>query len=476
MTLRNFSYSTDGGNSWLGPFSQEEFAQLQANGMVPSDCLIRNNEQTAPVQMPPMAPNAAQYYVMVDGRQQGPYAPELLQELVRAGKLGMNAQVWEPGMSGWSPLSGVVMPNEQSPGTNSQPGQFNVFPSPLPQVEGFSLAHFFAEIFKHHTHEEVVDFFCRGSSKTTPDLRDVSCTWPSPWVFSRVLAFFGIMIALLYYCLSKGVVSVDAAYIMLGSMSVPVCTMILAYELNIRRDVPFYTVIKVFMLGGVLSLLFSSFIYAQYEIQPQEAYWAGPVEESAKLFAVVLMASTYRKGSILTGVLLGCAIGAGFAVMETMDYVLGDILSNRDIYSVYNMLVKVGAPESVIKDYENAMQAYKANPNQTLLLRSILAPAAHVVWTAITAGAFWMVMGEKVKAKIRSVNDTSIDFSIFKNLRFLSIACIPVILHMVWNSSFGNEYWKVKMLAIGIIGWFVLLRLVQMGINQVKEEKTRLGL
>lgn len=473
MASRFFSYSTDGGNSWLGPFSQEEFTQLQANGMVPSDCLIRNNEQTAHVQMPPMVPNAAQYYIMVDGRQQGPYAAEMLQELLRAGKLEMNAQVWAPGMSGWGPLSSVVMPNEQSPGTNSQPGQFNVFPSPLPQVEGISLAHFFAEIFKHHTHEEVVDFFCRGSSKTTPDLRDVSCTWPSPWVFSRVLVFFGIMIALLYYCLSKGVLSVIAAYIMLGSMSVPVCTMILAYELNIRRDVSFYTVIKVFMLGGVLSLLFTSFIEAN--VQYREAYWAGPVEEIAKLFAVVLMASTYRKGSILTGVLLGCAIGAGFAVMETMWYVLGNILSYIDISSVYNTLVKVGAPESVIKDYVNAARAHYADPDWTLLMRSILAPAGHVVWTAITAGAFWMVMGEKVKAKMRSANDTSIDFSIFKNLRFLSIACIPVILHMVWNSSFGAEHLEVKRLAIGVIGWFVLLRLVQMGINQVKEEKTRLG-
>lgn len=469
MTSRNFSYSTDGGNSWLGPFSQEEFAQLQANGMVPPDCLIRGNEQSSPAQMSSMASNAVQYYVMVDGTQQGPYTQEVLQELLRTGRLSMSAQVWTPGVSGWMPLSSVVMQNEQGMGTNSQPGQFNVFPSPLPQVEGFSLAHFLAEIFKHHTHEEVVDFFCRGSSKTTPDLRDVSCTWPSPWVFSRVLVFFVFVVALLSFCISKGPIPI-AAYVMLGSMSVPVCTMILAYELNIRRDVSFYTVIKVFVLGGVLSILFSSFIYEQS--QPQEAYWAGPVEESAKLFAVVLMASIYRKGSVLTGVLLGCAIGAGFSAFETMGYVLHNIL----FQSNFAELVKAGSSESAIRDYLNTTRVYNISPNQMLLWRTILAPVCHEVWTAITAGAFWMVMGEKVKAKIRSANDTSIDFSIFKNLRFLSIACIPVILHMVWNSSFGDEYPLVKWSAIGIIGWFVLLRLVQMGINQVKEEKTRLGL
>ena len=416
--------------------------------------------------MPSMAPNAAQYYVMVDGRQQGPYAPEMLQELLRAGKLGMNAQVWEPSMSGWSPLSSVVMPNEQSPGTNSQPGQFNVFPSPLPQVEGFSLAHFFAEIFKHHTHEEVVDFFCRGSSKTTPDLRDVSCTWPSPWVFSRVLLFFGFVVALLYFCISGENVKAAPAYLMAATLSVPVCIMVLLYELNIRRDVSFYSVIKIFALGGCLSILFTLFIYAN--VQYQEAYWAGFVEEFAKLFAVVLMASTYRKGSVLTGVLLGCAIGAGFAVIETMGFVYERIITVG--IGVLQLSGK-GASESAIMEFVS-----KNHPEAALFWRTIFSPLCHVVWTAITAGAFWMVMGEKVKAKMRSANDTSIDFSIFKNLRFLSIACIPVILHMVWNSSFGNEYPIVKLLAIGFIGWFVLLRLVQMGINQVKEEKTRLGL
>lgn len=467
MTSRNFSYSTDGGNSWLGPFSQEEFAQLQANGMVPPDCLIRGNEQSSPAQMSSMASNAVQYYVMVDGTQQGPYTQEVLQELLRTGRLSMSAQVWTPGVSGWMPLSSVVMQNEQGMGTNSQPGQFNVFPSPLPQVEGFSLAHFLAEIFKHHTHEEVVDFFCRGSSKTTPDLRDVSCAWPSPWVFSRVLVFFGFVVALLFFCISDENMKAVPAYLMTAALSVPVCIMVLLYELNIRRDVSFYSVIKIFALGGCLSILFTLFIGAN--VQYREAYWAGPIEEFAKLFAVVIIASTYRKGSVLTGVLLGCAIGAGFAVIETMGYVYECVI--RIGIGVLQLSGK-GAPESAIMEFVSSQN----HPAAVLFWRTIFSPLCHVVWTAITAGAFWMVMGEKVKAKIRSANDTSIDFSIFKNLRFLSIACIPVILHMVWNSSFGDEYLLVKWSAIGIIGWFVLLRLVQMGINQVKEEKTRLGL
>ena len=374
--------------------------------------------------------------------------------------------------------SGVILPEYPVRG-DAGAEEYPAAAAPVPVgPDSFTWSHFISGVFTRHTQDEMVDFFCAGSSKTTPPLREVSATWPGPWVFARVLVFLILLCAGLYWGLNtynnpKFVPTI----IMVGSMSVPLCVLLFVYEMNIRRDVPFYTVMKTFMLGGVLSMLFTMVLHSHFPLL-QAAYWAGPIEETAKLFAVLVVASSCRKNGILTGVLLGCAIGAGFAAFETMGYVFEALLPLVEGRAAIGVLQHFGAPPHVIQyvaqNLEQYMQA--CDPDEVMFERGLLAPAAHVVWTAITAGAFWMVMGEKVKQGLRSAHDTKIDFSILTDKRFLHIAWVPVVLHMVWNSGFFSSHGLLKFVGLGVVGWMLLLRLVQMGINQVKDEKIKLGL
>ncbi|MGI5488017.1 SPFH domain-containing protein [Microtetraspora malaysiensis] len=56
---------------------------------------------------PPPLPSQEQWYVAVDGRQQGPYDADALPGLVRSGELTRASLVWRAGMAAWTPADQV---------------------------------------------------------------------------------------------------------------------------------------------------------------------------------------------------------------------------------------------------------------------------------------------------------------------------------------------------------------------------------
>jgi RsiW-degrading membrane proteinase PrsW (M82 family) len=76
-------------------------------------------------------------------------------------------------------------------------------------------------------------------------------------------------------------------------------------------------------LGGVLALLLSLFMYrlgAAFPIQWLGASIAGLVEEPAKLLTLVIVINNPRYRYTLNGLLLGAAVGTGFAAFESAGY------------------------------------------------------------------------------------------------------------------------------------------------------------
>ena len=56
----------------------------------------------------------------------------------------------------------------------------------------------FSSVFKKHTANESEEIFISGTTKTTPDERSISSTWPKPWLFSRVFLMFLVTFLALY--------------------------------------------------------------------------------------------------------------------------------------------------------------------------------------------------------------------------------------------------------------------------------------
>lgn len=480
-TLR---YSPDNGSTWMGPFSREEIDQLKAAGIIEPSYLIQDSSRQVPqaaAEAPPpiaeevgggamnscpppvektqAAPAAkGAYYVNLSGTQRGPFTAAELLQMTNNRTISDATLCWTQGMPEWQP-AGTVLPELFSTGGGEL----------LESLQGFSLGRFFAEVFKRHEPNETVNLFCSGSETTTPPLEGVQTNWPSPWIFARLLA----VCLLLYFSFNWAASTYEnpklvPGLIFVGNFGIPFCVAILFYELNVRRDVPFIKVANAMIAGGLISLVIALFLFDN--VKPSEMYWAGPIEEPAKLLATLIIASKLRNGKILTGLLLGCAVGAGFAAFESAGYTFVHLVPIIQKSAVIDFLQAIHEPGLAQRVAELMPDT---DPDQVMQLRALLTPFGHVVWTAITAGAYWFVQNLKIQAKQRVQEDRSIDFSILLDFRFLRIAIIPVGLHMLWNSHLLADMGDWKHVSIGIVGWIIALRLVQAGLKQVRMEQIK---
>lgn len=215
----------------------------------------------------------------------------------------------------------------------------------------------------------------------------------------------------------------------------PVVVLMFFYEINIFRNIPFYKVIKYFILGGALSLILAILFFSlnfNTDIRTYSgALMVGLIEETAKAAIVAFFIFKSKKCNyVLNGLLISAAVGAGFAAFETAGYILRNGISN----GLQTMLY-------VIK------------------IRGFLAPGGHVAWAAIEGAALMYVKGfEKIDKK--HLNDK----------RFLLICLIPTVLHGIWDMPINIPYCGTQ-IAVSIIAWLVIIYFINLGLQQVDEAK-----
>lgn len=297
----------------------------------------------------------------------------------------------------------------------------------------------FKNTFKKHTEEELDEVFVCGSDKTTPKVEDINPKQASAWVYFKILLFFLIAyIPTRIGFITYGNSNFLPIMIMLAAFAVPVTILIFFFEINLFRNIPFYKVIKYFILGGSLSLilaiLYFSLPYFESSATTQTftgALMIGLIEEAAKAVIVAIFLFKSKKSQyILNGLLVGAAVGAGFAAFETAGYILR-----------YGMSGGVQTMLEIIK------------------LRGFLAPGGHVAWAAIEGAALMYVKGfDKLDKK--HINDK----------RFLLICLIPVVLHGIWDMPIELPYYLVQ-IAMTIIAWIVIIYFINLGLKQIDEAK-----
>lgn len=204
------------------------------------------------------------------------------------------------------------------------------------QIKGFSLKQMFSEVLKKHSEDEVEEYFTVGTTTTTPNIIDVDTNWPKPWVFFRMLC--GALIVYLGFIQAweefKNI-NLIPGLIIVGSFVVPFSTLIFFFETNVRKNVSLYQVIRLVFLGGILSLIFSLFLFqvsGTLSLNWIGASVAGLVEEPGKLFALILVINISKYRYLLNGLLFGAAVGTGFAAFESAGYALrvGLFSNNND--------------------------------------------------------------------------------------------------------------------------------------------------
>ncbi|PRO85317.1 PrsW family intramembrane metalloprotease [Lactiplantibacillus pentosus] len=336
-----------------------------------------------------------------------------------------------------------------TPGSNSENNQIKGFydsaTAKLSHYTGeegavkVNIGDLFSEVFKHHTKDEANSIFIAGTKTTTPALADVSDEWAKPWLFSRILlGFLLAFAALLYMADSFDNSNAIPGLIMVGAFAVPFSGLVFFFEANAFKDISLFEIVKVFFIGGIFSLVVTLFLYQFVSFSAanqifgvltlKDSLAIGLVEELGKVLIVSYFISQLDVRHILDGILIGAAVGAGFAAFETAGYI------------------------------------YNAGTNDLVavaILRGWSAIGGHLVWAAIAGGAIMIVK-----------RDQPFKFSQLLDTRFLVFFILAVLMHATWDwdvTVLGSDY--LKLILLIVLAWIVVFVLMNAGLKEISHLK-----
>lgn len=314
----------------------------------------------------------------------------------------------------------------------------------LEGLKDFKLKHIFSEVFKKHSLVEMEEQLVTGTSKNIPSITEIEVGWAKPWLFARLLVVSAVLIGLMIigFRMFENP-KIIPGLIFVGAFAMPLATLIFFLEMNAPRNISIFLVMFLVFVGGFASLFMTLVLSNPLEFIYKAFGAAGApfIEEPMKLLlAVLIVGSFVRYKWILNGLLFGAALGVGFGGFESAGYAFDPIINAVQGQSPFDSLV------------------------DSIILRGLLAPFMHVVWTANAAGALWMVKG-----------DRKFSWNMLGDMKFLRVFISSFALHFIWNSNFTliqiPIFADVKYLILGFISWTICFMLVQAGLKQLNEAR-----
>ncbi len=152
--------------------------------------------------------------------------------------------------------------------------------------------------------------------------------------------------------------------VLLGSFLVPITFVFWAFERRETGELTAELLLNTFIAGGVLGVLAASLLES-YLLHPSPwmFFGVGLIEEGVKLAALAWLTRHLRAKSVRDGMILGASVGFGFAAFESAGYAFTALFTERGL-SLLDVV-------------------------QTEILRGLLAPLGHGLWTAILGGVLF---------------------------------------------------------------------------------------
>jgi RsiW-degrading membrane proteinase PrsW (M82 family) len=197
------------------------------------------------------------------------------------------------------------------------------------------------------------------------------------------------------------------AVILVGSFLVPVTFVWYAFG-RADRVVTAQRIFTAFVYGGLLGVLGASILEAVFLRQPSLLGYAGVglIEEAVKLGALWLVARRLPRYTMRDGMVLGAAVGFGFAAFESAGYAFNALFTSQGL-SLLNLV-------------------------ETEALRGILAPFGHGLWTAILGGALFAAASQRGRLRLSGA--------------VLGWYAVVGLLHCLWDASRTIALWVMLLL------------------------------
>jgi RsiW-degrading membrane proteinase PrsW (M82 family) len=209
--------------------------------------------------------------------------------------------------------------------------------------------------------------------------------------------------------------------ILLGSFLVPVTFAAWAFEHWRDEHVTTDLLVNAFVVGGLLGVMGASLLET-YLLHPSLFlfFGVGLIEEGVKLAALMFVTRHMKRRHARDGVVLGAAVGLGFAAFESMGYAFSALLTVRGL-SVHALV-------------------------ETELLRSVLSPFGHGLWTAILGGVLFREARGGVFRYTRALVGTYLWVSILHGLWDSSHELAVLVTYLLTGTP-----WQLHLLTLGYI-------------------------
>jgi protease PrsW len=223
--------------------------------------------------------------------------------------------------------------------------------------------------------------------------------------------------------------------VLLGSFLIPVTFVLWAFTKRHSGEVTAELLFSTFVTGGVLGVLAASLLET-YLLHPDPLFFLGVglIEEAAKLAALAFLCRRLRHKFAIDGVILGAAVGFGFAAFESAGYAFTALFTQQGL----SLMTLV----------------------ETELLRGVLAPVGHGLWTAILGGVLFSASGRRHFALTGRLLGTYLGVSVLHALwdGWQSIAQVITDIardpHLFTVLSWGG------LIAVSLVGvaWLLVVR------------------
>lgn len=308
----------------------------------------------------------------------------------------------------------------------------------------FKWSDIFSEMTKDHTEKQKEKILVSGCKSYMPSESTMLKEWQRPFMFFKFGVIGLVFVTLMNFAFNLvPAASILTMLIIVPAFVVPMTVLIFMWEMNVPRNISLLDLSKWVMLAGVLGCFLTFVLRDILKMNVDVAYIGGPIpEEIAKFIVVYFIVKKVDCKYILNGLLIGCAVGAGFSAQESAGYVL-------------NVLIKSNSYETMHYEF---------------ITRAITSFGDHSIWAALYGAAL-----------VKEKKDEPLKMSHAANGTVIGAFLISVCLHFVWNYpieqnlGFSNvtliTYAKYGILTI--VAWIFAFKWLRQGLVQVIEISNR---
>lgn len=214
-----------------------------------------------------------------------------------------------------------------------------------------------------------------------------------------------------------GNVNLIPTIILVGAFLVPVTFVAWAFQ-HADGVLTAPKIFTAFLYGGALGVLAASVLEAAFIHNTTMTGFLGVglIEEGVKLIVLWLMARNLGRYTLRDGLVLGAAVGFGFAAFESAGYAFQALFTQQGGLALLNVV-------------------------QTELLRGVLTPFGHGLWTAIVGAALFAVAARRGRPALRSG-------------RVLVAYLVVAVLHALWDAASLAAAWITLHLTGSAQQWY----------------------